>query len=112
MDAPTPKPFRLVSHKEFAKLTREQKIAYLSMAIEAVKENALSLALITRLANARTVSDKRRERGRPVALRARPREREREREAATPGSSFPTKGPTYTAEWLRRALVAGGRKIV
>jgi hypothetical protein len=40
VDAPPPKPFRLVSHEEFAKFSREQKIAYLTMAIEAVKENA------------------------------------------------------------------------
>lgn len=48
MDEPTPtaKPFRLVSHEEFAKFSREQKLAYLTMAIEAVKENAPLIGFI------------------------------------------------------------------
>ena len=46
VDEATPKPFQLLSHEEFAKLTREQKIAYLSMAIEAVKENAPMIGFI------------------------------------------------------------------
>jgi hypothetical protein len=37
VDAPTPKRFRLLSHEEFAKLSIEEKVAYLSKAIEAVR---------------------------------------------------------------------------
>jgi hypothetical protein len=40
VDAPAPKPFQLLSHEEFAQLSREQKISYLAAAIEAVKQNA------------------------------------------------------------------------
>lgn len=40
------KPFRLLPDEEFAKLSREEKIAYLSMAIEAVKQNAPVTGLI------------------------------------------------------------------
>jgi len=36
----TKEPFRLLSNKEFAKLSREEKIAYLKAAIEAVKSDA------------------------------------------------------------------------
>jgi hypothetical protein len=40
VNATKSKPFRLLSHEEFWKLSRAQKIAYLTMATEAVKENA------------------------------------------------------------------------
>ena len=40
------KPFRLLPNEEFAKLSREEKIAYLSMAIEAVKQNAPVIGFI------------------------------------------------------------------
>lgn len=39
VDAPTAEPFRLLNHEQFAKLSLEEKVAYVSKAIEAVKQN-------------------------------------------------------------------------
>ena len=33
------KPFRMLSHEEFAKLSKDEKIAYLNAAIAAVRDN-------------------------------------------------------------------------
>lgn len=46
MDTTKSAPFQLLSHEDFAKLSRDQKIAYLSLAIEAVKENVPIIGFI------------------------------------------------------------------
>jgi hypothetical protein len=42
-----PKPFHLLSHEQFARLSREEKVAYLSEAIEAVNQNVPMLGPVS-----------------------------------------------------------------
>jgi hypothetical protein len=44
MNASKRTPFQLVSHQEFARLSRKEKIAYLAKAIEAVQQNTPMLS--------------------------------------------------------------------
>jgi hypothetical protein len=45
---PKPQPFRLFSHDEFAGLTKDEKIAYLARAIEAITHGAPVLSIVRR----------------------------------------------------------------
>ena len=45
---PEPEPFRLFSDEEFAGLTKDEKIAYLARAIEAITRGAPVLGIIRR----------------------------------------------------------------
>jgi len=40
------KPFRMLSHEEFAKLSKDEKIAYLNAAIAAVRDNVPIIGVV------------------------------------------------------------------